>query len=365
MKTRVEITSFGYLHGAEPDARITLDLRHHFRDPHVNPELRYLTAEDQAVRDAVMATDGIEQLVAATTATVEAYLAGPRQDAPVTVAVGCAGGRHRAATVASVLAERCAARGLGVDLVHRDLAKDVVERTETVPAGRRCWSVDWPQYTPTDVTPPELLPAALAQHVPDWAEAAATPADVTNWPARQARAIIPFELDGEGRPMHPRGRTGRAGRNLPLWGENHAADPIVVAGTGQERRVLLITREDIQQEAIPGGMVDPGESAPHALVRELHEETGVDLADHTPVILGRDLVDDWRESDEAWVASTSALYVLPATVTAVAADDALDANWYAFGSLDALDAEITAAGRTLYAAHRPLLQRALDHLDQG
>ncbi|MFF2902363.1 hypothetical protein [Streptomyces sp. NPDC057966] len=33
-------------------------------------------------------------------------------------------------------------------------------------------------------------------------------------------------------------------------------------------------------------------------------------------------------------------------------------NWWPFGSLDQLDTAITAAGRTLYAAHRPLLQRA-------
>lgn len=361
---RIEITSFGYLHGAEPDARITFDLRHHFRDPHVNPELRYLTAHDQAVRDAVMATDGIEQLLAAATATVEAYLAGPRQDEPVTVAVGCAGGRHRAATVASVLAERCAERGLDVRLIHRDLAKDVVERTET-PAGRRCWSVNWPEYTPTDITPPELRPSALAHHVPDWAEAAPTPTDVQDWPQRQAAALVPFQLDQRGWPLHPHGRTGRTGRNLGRWGENAAADPIVVAGTGDQRRVLLITRDDIHVEAIPGGMVDPGETAPAALVRELREETGVDLAGHRPVILGRDVVDDWRASDYAWVASTSALYLLPIPVTAVAGDDAADANWWPFGSLDELDAAITAAGRTLYAAHRPLLQSALDHLEQG
>lgn len=51
-----------------------------------------------------------------------------RQEEPVTVAAGCAGGRRRAATVAGELAERCAARGLDVDLVDRDLDKDVVER---------------------------------------------------------------------------------------------------------------------------------------------------------------------------------------------------------------------------------------------
>ncbi|MGA5819717.1 NUDIX domain-containing protein [Kitasatospora sp. NPDC094028] len=217
-------------------------------------------------------------------------------------------------------------------------------------------------YTPTDITPPELQPEALAVRVPAWAEAAPTPADVHDWPERQAAALVPYQLDERGWPMHPLGRTGHVGRNLGRWGENAAADPIVVAGAGAERRVLLITRDDIRQVAIPGGMVDAGETAPAALVRELKEETGVDLAGHQPVILGRDIVNDWRQSDHAWVASTSALYRLPATVAATGADDALDADWYPFGDLDQLEMAITAAGRTLYAAHRPLLQRALDHL---
>lgn len=233
-----------------------------------------------------------------------------------------------------------------------------------IPTALRPWSRPWPQYAPVDVTPPELRPEALALDVPTWAEAAASPADVHDWPERRADALVPFEVDGRGWPLHPHGRTGRTGRNLGRWGENAAADPIVVAGTGPDRQVLLITRDDIGVEAIPGGMVDPGETAPAALVRELREETGVDLSDHQPVILGRGVVDDWRQSDHAWIASTSALYLLPATVPAVGADDALEATWWPFGSLGRLEAAIAAAGRTLYAAHRPLLQRALNHLDQ-
>lgn len=145
--TTVAITSFGYLHGQEPASHICYDLRQQFRDPHLRPELRYLTARDAAVRETVMRTAGIILLVHAMAATVDAYLAGPRQDEPLTVAVGCAGGRHRAATVTSALAaalsgdaalateylvgdlaEQYAGRGLAVDLHHRDLDKDVVER---------------------------------------------------------------------------------------------------------------------------------------------------------------------------------------------------------------------------------------------
>ncbi|MEV4872299.1 RapZ C-terminal domain-containing protein, partial [Streptomyces syringium] len=62
----VEIVSFGYLHDEPPTAHLTIDLRHHFRDPHVSPELRYMTAADEPVRAAVLNTPGIPELVAAT-----------------------------------------------------------------------------------------------------------------------------------------------------------------------------------------------------------------------------------------------------------------------------------------------------------
>ncbi|MEV4863085.1 RapZ C-terminal domain-containing protein [Streptomyces ossamyceticus] len=125
--TTVEITSFGYLHAAPPAAHLTIDLRHHFRDPHVSPELRYMTAEDAPVRKAVLNTPGIAALVEATALAVAAFAAGPSAGT-VTVADGCAGGRHRAPTFARELAARLTAAGHNVSLHHRDLGKPVVDR---------------------------------------------------------------------------------------------------------------------------------------------------------------------------------------------------------------------------------------------
>lgn len=123
----VEIVSFGYLHEAPPAAHLTIDLRQHFRDPHVSPELRYMTADDEPVRTAVLRTPGITDLVEATATAVAAFASGPSAGT-VTVADGCAGGRHRAPTFARALAEQLTAAGHSVTVSHRDLSKAVVQR---------------------------------------------------------------------------------------------------------------------------------------------------------------------------------------------------------------------------------------------
>lgn len=128
----VSITSFGYLHGDAPAAEVVIDLRHHFRDPHVSPELRYLTAEDQAVRDAVWNTPGIQETVAAAAVMVRGFMSGPSaKGKELRVATGCAGGRHRAASVALELQHALDLMGIESEVTHRDLDKDVVERVVT------------------------------------------------------------------------------------------------------------------------------------------------------------------------------------------------------------------------------------------
>ncbi|UFR02286.1 ATPase [Streptomyces sp. Go40/10] len=123
----VEIVSFGYLHDEPPAAHLTIDLRHHFRDPHVSPELRYMTADDEPVRVAVLGTRGGAALVLATASAVEALASGPSAGV-ITVADGCAGGRHRAPVFARALAELLSDAGHDVTVHHRDMDKPVVHR---------------------------------------------------------------------------------------------------------------------------------------------------------------------------------------------------------------------------------------------
>lgn len=60
--------------------------------------------------------------------------------------------------------------------------------------------------------------------------------------------------------------------------------------------------------------------------------------------------------------STAALFRLPTEMPAVGDDDALDARWFPFGSVNELDQAVCAAGGALYGAHRPLLAAAVERL---
>jgi UPF0042 nucleotide-binding protein len=131
----VTITSFGYLHGVPPEgAHLTIDVRRHFRDPHVDPSLRDLDATDRRVYDSVLRTPGVRDLVMATVQTIQAFRAGPAPG-PVAIAIGCAGGRHRAPAIAIALARLLTAAGIPAAVEHRDISRPVVDRIPLATAG--------------------------------------------------------------------------------------------------------------------------------------------------------------------------------------------------------------------------------------
>ncbi|MEV7595597.1 RNase adapter RapZ [Streptomyces sp. NPDC089922] len=132
----VEIITFGYLHGPAPEVHLSIDLRHHYRDPHaVAPEARHLTGRDEQIHRIVMDTPGIRPLIRSTASAAVAMLSGPSAAAvPLRIGSGCAGGRHRSVVVGRMLrtAIRAAAHAQGLDaaitLIHRDIERPVVAR---------------------------------------------------------------------------------------------------------------------------------------------------------------------------------------------------------------------------------------------
>ena len=205
-----------------------------------------------------------------------------------------------------------------------------------------------------------------------WAEAETDPTRI-DWPARQAAAAIPFEVVG-GRPVNPCETTAvRYGRNeMGVWGESLVADALVTCVHGGTRHLLMVLRDDGYGWAVPGGHVDPGETAVEAALRELAEETGY-VAAFTDAVLEMPAryVPDPRASDEAWAVTVpvavdlGAVAVLPAVS---GGDDARRAEWVPAEDYADLSGVVARwYGGTVFAAHTDMLREFLDAdaVDEG
>jgi UPF0042 nucleotide-binding protein len=126
--TTVEIISFGYGHAAPPEADIVVDARRRFRNPHADPAMRQLTGLEQSVRSHVLATPGVAVVIGRTAQLAAELTTTTADGGPVTVAVGCVGGRHRSVAIAQAIATELAGGGLTVALVHRDVDRPVIQR---------------------------------------------------------------------------------------------------------------------------------------------------------------------------------------------------------------------------------------------
>lgn len=127
----ITIISFGHIYGSAPtDATLAVDLREGFRNP--APHLPVETVfPDSQVRAHVLDTPGIAPLI---DAIVEAAgVLAVAQD-EVVVALGCAGGHHRAPVVAAEIGERLSQSRHPVEVVHRDLDTDIEPAPQCIAA---------------------------------------------------------------------------------------------------------------------------------------------------------------------------------------------------------------------------------------
>eukprot|EP01102_Stenamoeba_stenopodia_P014840 TRINITY_DN4986_c0_g1_i3.p1 TRINITY_DN4986_c0_g1~~TRINITY_DN4986_c0_g1_i3.p1 ORF type:complete len:219 (+),score=57.77 TRINITY_DN4986_c0_g1_i3:1-657(+) len=134
----------------------------------------------------------------------------------------------------------------------------------------------------------------------------------------------------DGLPRNPFGRTGLKGRGLlGRWGPNHAADPVVTRWQRKEngepvlvdnKKVLefvAIKRKDNGEWAIPGGMVEPGDTVSVTLKKEFGEEAlnSLSASEEERAKLEKEIdelfshgvevykgyVDDPRNTDNSWM----------------------------------------------------------------
>jgi ADP-ribose pyrophosphatase len=217
-----------------------------------------------------------------------------------------------------------------------------------------------------------------------------------------------------GRLKNPAGRTGLIGRgSLGLWGPNKAGDPVIIARgdtlnqhirrgrrltsdyggvafNSKTYYVRLIMRTDVAAVAIPGGMVDPGESGLQAAIREFQEEAmagtggaevGQVLNSMNPRLVYRGLVDDPRNTDDAWMETEAFLIdisgqdppgslkqkVRAKAITGRAGDDAGSVRWLSLtdaarGTLTWIKGRKPMRLACCYASHYAIIQLAVAKL---
>ncbi|WP_106973008.1 RapZ C-terminal domain-containing protein [Streptomyces anulatus] len=116
----IHLISFGYLHlptgpdgqPVPPAADRIEDVRNRLRDPAAARDILDLDGFHPRVQDVVLNTLGARELLA-NLADYADLPAGPRR-----IAIGCAGGRHRACGLTEILARELRDRGRQVEIEH-------------------------------------------------------------------------------------------------------------------------------------------------------------------------------------------------------------------------------------------------------
>lgn len=145
-------------------------------------------------------------------------------------------------------------------------------------------------------------------------------------------------------------------------GENLMADAIITLTAGSMRALLMVQRSDDGSWAVPGGHVDPGESGLHAALRELAEETGLEVPEEACTVMPARRVPDPRETPDAWAVTIPVradLGIVRTLPEVRGADDAVRAEWVHAEDYGALCRHLALHGDRLFTAHEPMLREIL------
>jgi len=210
--------------------------------------------------------------------------------------------------------------------------------------------------------PPEYTAAVVFKHEGQWADPPNVLDVKRTFLTKTLAGDVAVGLDEQGRPLNPLGRTGLRGRGLlGRWGRNQAGDPLLTRVHPEMGRLqlLVIERKDSGQKALPGGMVDEGEEIAATVARELSEETGARVSFEGATTIFTGVVDDPRNTDNAWMETTVLHKHLTDAeqrqTTLQVGDDARAVSWIN------VDQQLLAS---MYASHGDYVRLALARLQQ-
>jgi UPF0042 nucleotide-binding protein len=125
------LESFGYLHGPPPNNMVVVNVSDLLYDPHLSPDLKYLTGKDVLVRESVLNSIEVINTIYTLTdlmASLSHMSCRPGTDV-LSLAVGCRGGRHRSVVIVDEVAKLLGlSTNLPIEVNHIHINLPVIER---------------------------------------------------------------------------------------------------------------------------------------------------------------------------------------------------------------------------------------------
>ena len=170
-------------------------------------------------------------------------------------------------------------------------------------------------------------------------------------------------MDRHSRPLHPKGRTGLSGRGLlGRWGANPAVNAVIfrLEPSTNLFRILLGKNVDSELFSLPGGFVGRNQSPTDAIKEVTFRKFGIDLQG-TGEVIHEGYSYDERQTDNAWVETTTFLYCFKGGIAPVNFSpnrEYDEVNWHPVGE-QVLEAVHPGSAETISLALKTLQEKGV------
>nr|MBC8392073.1 phosphotransferase [Deltaproteobacteria bacterium] len=247
------------------------------------------------------------------------------------------------------------------DPLHQEIRKespDEYPQRIPVPKDLASWDFPFPEYDPEYYVDQVVIANDCTRNLKGWADPEAL-SDAQGLRERRC-STGKLRFDASGKPLNPKGRTGIQGRGLlGKWGPNYAVDPVLtrINPVNGDLEVVLVKRADTGEWGLPGAIMVEDESFMQSAKRALEVKTKIDFDFSRATLLGQMYIDDYRNTDNAWMESYAVhLHLSPKEIKTIKLKEGLgiqDAAWVS------ITPEVV---NRLFANHSEIIKMVLEKL---